>query len=92
MAQNPGDAFARYGLAMEYRNAGNLDASVAEFQALTTANPDYSGAYYHYGQTLEQLKRYEEARGVYQKGIEVTGRAGNAHARSELEAALSLLP
>ena len=26
VAQNPSDSFSRYGLAMEYRNAGDLEA------------------------------------------------------------------
>jgi len=50
VAQNPGDSFARYGLAMEYRNAGDLETAAAEFRALLEANPDYGGAYFHYGQ------------------------------------------
>jgi hypothetical protein len=29
LAQNPGDAFARYGLAMEHANQGQTDASLA---------------------------------------------------------------
>ena len=40
--QNPADSFLRYGLAMEYQNAGDLEAAVREFRALMEANPDYS--------------------------------------------------
>ena len=39
--QNPTDSFARYGLAMEYRNTGDLDAAMGEFRALMAANPDF---------------------------------------------------
>jgi tetratricopeptide (TPR) repeat protein len=91
VAQNPGDSFARYGLAMEYRNAGEVEAAVAEFQALLAANPEYAGAYFHYGQTLLRAGRKDQAREVYRKGVEVTARLGNSHARSELEGALELL-
>jgi tetratricopeptide (TPR) repeat protein len=91
VAQNPGDSFARYGLAMEYRDAGDLETAAAEFHALLEANPDYGGAYFHYGQTLLRAGRRDEAREVYGKGIEVTRRLGNSHARSELEGALELL-
>jgi tetratricopeptide (TPR) repeat protein len=91
VAQNPGDSFARYGLAMEYRNTGDLEAAAGEFQALMAANPDYSAAYYHGGQTLEQLGRIEEARAWYVQGLEVTARKGDLHARDELRAALDLL-
>ena len=91
VAQNPSDTFSRYGLAMEYRNTGDLDAAIGEFQSLIAANPDYVPAYFHGGQTLERAARVAEARALYQNGIEAAVRTGDAHARSELEAALSLL-
>ena len=91
VAGNPGNAFARFGLAMEYRNAGNLEAAVAEFRALIAADPDYHAAYFHGGQTLERLGRLDEARGMYRQGLEATERKGDAHARSEMQVALELL-
>jgi Flp pilus assembly protein TadD len=89
--QNPGDSFLRYGLAMEYRNSGDLEGAVREFRALMAANPDYAPAYFHGGQTLERLGRTEEARELYEKGVEVTTRKGDQHARSEMQAALDML-
>jgi tetratricopeptide (TPR) repeat protein len=89
--QKPTDSFARYGLAMEYRNTGDLEASMGEFRALMENNPDYSPAYFHGGQTLERMGRLEEAREVYLKGVEVTTRKGDEHARSEMQAALDML-
>lgn len=91
VAQNPQDSFLRYGLAMEYRNGGDLESALREFGELMTANPDYSATYFHAGQTLERLGRLEEARSVYQQGIEITTRKGDQHARSELQAALDML-
>ena len=32
--QNPGQAFGRYGLAMEYVNTGDLEAATEQFTAL----------------------------------------------------------
>jgi tetratricopeptide (TPR) repeat protein len=91
LAQNPNDSFARYGLALEYRSRGDLGRAVEEFRALTAADPDYSAAYFHGGQTLERLGQIEEARQWYQRGIEVTTRKGERHALGELQAALDLL-
>lgn len=88
---NPTDAFARYGLAMEYVNNGELETAVAEFRRLLALHPDYAAGYYHCGRALERLGRLEEAREIYQAGIEVTTRRGDAHTRAELEAALDLL-
>jgi tetratricopeptide (TPR) repeat protein len=91
VSQNPADSFLRYGLAMEYRNSGDLESAVKEFRALMDANPDYAPAYFHGGQTLERLGRMEQAREWYETGIEVTRRKGDQHALSEMQAALDLL-
>jgi Tfp pilus assembly protein PilF len=90
-AQNPQDSFLRYGLAMEYRNSGDLASALREFQALMDAEPDYCATYFHAGQTLERMGRRDEARAVYEKGIEATTRKGDLHAKGELQGALDLL-
>jgi len=92
VTQNPSDAFARYGLAMEYAKSGQLETAVAEFRALLQHNPDYAAAYFHGGQALEKLGDVNQARAFYEKGVEVTGRTGDQHTRSELQAALDMLP
>lgn len=89
--QNPGNAFGRYGLAMEYVNAGDLEAAVEQFQALLEHNPTYSAGYFHGGQTLEKLGRASDAKELYRRGIEVTKTTGDGHTLSELEGALALL-
>jgi tetratricopeptide (TPR) repeat protein len=91
VAQNPGDSFSRYGLAMEYGKSGDLEHAIQEYRALLAANPDYSAAYYHGGQTLEKAGRREEARQLYRDGLEATTRIGDLHARGEIQAALDLL-
>ncbi len=92
LAQDPANTLARYGVALELANSGQLDESVGEFDALLTANPNYAAGYFHAGQTLEKLHRVEDARAMYERGIEVTTRSGDGHTRSELQAALDLLP
>jgi len=91
VAQNPNDSFLRYGLAMEYKNAGALEDAARAFQELMAVNPEYAAAYFHRGQVLERMGRIEDAREVYREGIEVTTRKGDLHARSEIQAALDLL-
>ena len=91
VAQSPQDSFLRYGLAMEYRNTGDMESALREFRTLMEINPDYVASYFHAGQTLERMGRPEEARQVYLTGIEVSGRKGDLHARSELQGALDLL-
>ena len=45
LEQNPGDAFARYGLAMEYSKAGETEQALAEFKRLLELHPDYTNGY-----------------------------------------------
>src|SRR5215218_5558933 len=91
LEQDPASAFARYGLAMEYVNLGRFDEAMDQFHSLLGSNPDYAAGYFHGGRALERMGKIEEARAMYEKGIEVTTRTGDAHTRSELQAALDFL-
>ncbi len=91
LVQSPADSRLRYMLANEYKNAGELERAVEEYRALLQADAAYGPAYYHGGQTLEQLGRTDEARALYEAGIAATGRSGDLHTKGELEAALSIL-
>jgi len=90
--EDPKNTFARYGLAMEYANNGQLREAVAEFRKLIDQDENYAAAYFHGGQVLEKLGEIEQARSIYEKCLEVTARKGDQHTRSEIEAALSQLP
>ena len=90
--RNPADSFSRYGLAMEYVRSGDLATALDHFMQLLTHNPNYAAAYFHGGQALEKLGRIEDARAMYELGVQVTSRTGDQHTRSELQAALDMLP
>jgi tetratricopeptide (TPR) repeat protein len=92
VAQDPRKSFTRYGLAMELMNLGRLEEAVGEFRTLLQFDPDYCAAYFHGGRALESLGRLEEARSIYLAGIEAATRTGDAHTRSELQAAIESLP
>ncbi len=89
--QNPNDAFARYGLAMEFSKAGEVKRAVEEFGKLLTAHPDYTAGYFMCAQTLARAERIEEAKKMLADGILSAKRTGNAHAQSEMEAMLAEL-
>ena len=92
LAQNPNDAFARYGLALEYSKQGQVETALAEFRKLLSANPDYTPGYFMAAQTLAKADRNDEARRMLTDGIASAKRTGNAHAQSEMEAMLADLP
>jgi predicted Zn-dependent protease len=88
LMQNPGDSFARYGLAMEYAKQGDLDRAMAEFSILLKASPDYTPGYFMAAQTLARADRIAEAKTMLIDGIESARRTGNLHAQGEMESML----
>lgn len=88
---DPANAFARYGLAMEYAGRGETGSALAEFANCIEHNPDYVPAYQMSAQTLIKLGRTEEARERLTSGLAACTRSGNSHAQSEMQAMLDEL-
>jgi predicted Zn-dependent protease len=91
LAENPSDAFARYGLAMEYSNSGEIDRALEEFGRLLATHPDYTAGYFMAAQTLAKAERTDEARKMLVDGIASAKKTGNGHAQSEMEGMLAEL-
>lgn len=91
LTQDPGNAFARYGLAMEYAGQGNVEDALSEFQQLLADHPDYTAGYFMAAQTLAKAGRSEEAKSRLTEGIASARRTGNQHALSEMQAMLDEL-
>jgi predicted Zn-dependent protease len=88
VAANPNDAFARYGLAMECAKSDDDAAAENHFRQLISAHPDYLYGYFHYGQLLLKQGRGGDAQSTFREGVAAARKKGDAHALSELEAAL----
>ena len=91
LAANPEDSFARYGLAQEYSNSGQIDRAVEEFNTLIAKNPDYTPAYFMAAQALAKASRIDEAKRMLADGVSSARRTGNVHAQSEMTAMLEEL-
>lgn len=87
----PNDAFARYGLAMEYSKSGDLNTALKEFGRLLQTHPDYTAGYFMAAQTLAKAGRNDEAKQFLQNGIAAAARTGNNHAQGEMQAMLDEL-
>jgi len=88
LAQNPTDALARYGLAMEYAGRGETEASLAEFDRLRQDHPDYAAGYFMAAQTLAKARRNQEAKVRLAEGIAAARRIRDQHAQSEMQSLL----
>jgi predicted Zn-dependent protease len=91
LSMDPGNAFARYGLAMEYVNQGQIETGLAEFETLLAAHPDYTAGYQMAAQTLAKVERIPEAIDKLKAGIATARRTGNNHAMSEMQGMLDEL-
>lgn len=91
LADDPEDAFLRYGLAMEHASAGDDAACVEVLRDLiarTAAAAPYVPAYLQAGQALVRLDRLEEATAVLRDGAAVAGKVGDTHAQGEMQGLL----
>lgn len=88
LANDPGNAFARYGLAMELSSQGNTQAALAEFDQLRADHPDYTAGYFMAAQTLARAGRDADAKQRLADGIVCARRTGNQHALGEMQAML----
>jgi len=91
LAEQPADAFLRYGLAVELDKEGDHDRSLALLAELGRDAEPYVAAFFMAGQQLARLERYNESRAVLRDGIEQARRAGNAHAAGEMSEFLASL-
>jgi tetratricopeptide (TPR) repeat protein len=91
LEQNPNDAFARYGLAMEHSRLGQTETALEQFSKLLALHPDYTNGYFMAAQTLERVGRTPEAKKMLENGIAAAQRTGNKHAASEMSGMLEEL-
>jgi predicted Zn-dependent protease len=88
LTADPGNSFARYGVAMELAGRGETAASLEEFDTLLKSDPDYTAGYFMAAQTLANAGRTAEAVDRLKAGVSSAARSGNGHALSEMQAML----
>jgi predicted Zn-dependent protease len=88
LAHDPNNVFARYGLAMEYSNSGQMKEAIEEFHKLLSAHPDYAAGYFMAAQTLAKSDQRDDAIKMLQHGIAAAQRKGDSHAQAEMQAML----
>ncbi len=85
------DAFAWYGLAMEYRRLERVDDALGAFESLRALDADYLPQYLMAGQLLIEAERSAEARVWLEQGRDVARAKGDGKTLGELEQALGEL-
>jgi len=91
LADEPGDVFLRYSLALELEKEGDHERSLDGLRGLMKDATPYVPAFFMAGQQLVKLQRISEARESLRNGIEEARRQGNAHAAAEMSELLASL-
>lgn len=91
LADDPGDVFLRYSLAMELEKEGDHERSLQLLRGLMADTPPYVPACFRSGQQLAGLGRINEARAALRDGIEHARQQGDAHAAGEMSEFLASL-
>jgi thioredoxin-like negative regulator of GroEL len=91
LADDPGDTFLRYSLAMELDKEGDHHASLSRFAELTRDEPPYVPAFFMAAQQLARLNRNDEARTILRDGIVAARAQNDTHAAGEMAEFLSSL-
>ena len=89
-AADPTNPFGWYSLALEQKSTDAAKA-VELFAKVRAEHPEYLANYYHYAGTLAEEGEVELAQTIYEEGIALAKKLGDAHTLSELEAALDLM-
>lgn len=91
LAEEPGDVFLRYSLALELDKEGEHDRSLQLLNELADGDPPYVPAFFMAGQQLARLDRMDEARAILTRGVTTARAAGDAHAAGEMQEFLRTL-
>ena len=91
LAEDPNDAFLRYGLAMEHSSLGDDASAVTVLRDLIARTPDepYVPAYLQAGQALMRLGKEPEAAVILREGIAAAKKVGDLHAMGEMQGLLA---
>ena len=91
LAKTPSDAFLLYGIALEHKKLGDAPAAIEFLDQVIAADPGYCYAYHQKGLVNESTGDVEAAKSAYRAGIAAAEKKGDAHAREEISAALSMI-
>src|SRR4051812_48266739 len=85
----PDDAMIWYGLANEYIKIDKVSDAIEALRNVIRITPDNTAAYQMLGSVLMGTGQRDEARRIWQQGIEAANRTGAGNARRHIERLLA---
>lgn len=93
LAEEPGDHFLRYAIALELKRAGDMEAAIKDLEALLHDEPKHIPSYYQLALMLADLGRTDDAIHTCEVGMLQCIVTGDRKARAELQELMhSLMP
>ncbi len=93
LAEEPGDHFLRYAIALELKRAGDMELAIKDLEALLHDEPKHIASYYQLALMLADLGRTDDAIHTCEAGMLQCMVTGDRKARSELQELMhSLMP
>lgn len=89
LAQEPGDGFLRYAIALERKRAGDMEGAAKDLEELLHEDPAYIACYYQLALILADLGRTEDAAETCKAGALKCLVTGDGKARAELLALMA---
>ena len=91
LQREPNDTFLLYGIALEYKKAGDNKQAIEYLDRVIEIDSGYCYAYHQRGLAYESEGDIESAKRSYREGMEAARKKGDEHARQEIEAALMMI-
>lgn len=93
LAEEPGDPFLRYAIALELKREGEMEAAINDLEALLKDDPKHIPSYYQLALMLADLGRTNDAIHTCEVGMLQCIVTGDRKARAELQELMhSLMP
>jgi tetratricopeptide (TPR) repeat protein len=91
LAEEPGDPFLRYAIALELKRRGDMEQAIADLEALLRDEPKHIASYYQLALMLADLGRPREAIHACEVGMLQSIVTGDRKAHAELQELLHSL-
>jgi hypothetical protein len=91
LADEPGDVFLRYSLALELEGEGRWEEGLEILEALARGTPPYVPAFHMAARHLVARDKIDDARRALCEGIEAARAQGETHAAGEMSELLMSL-
>lgn len=88
---DPGDALALFGLGELAAERGRYDDAVKHLERAVAADPTHAAAILALGTAYERLERAGEAREVYERGVDIAAKKGDAASARKIQERLNAL-